>query len=99
VIAAPDPPPSAAPSAAGAPEGKRCGFAQKLARAEPVPPELEAEAQAAFSEIEEAATTLADEGRVSDALAQIGRFPETYRPTRAWGNLVRLRSRIEQRLK
>ena len=92
-----DPPPSAAPTAAGAPEGKRCGYAQRVVRPEP-DPVLESKAEAAFAEIEEAATALADEGRAADALARISRFPETYRPTRAWANLQRLRVRIEQRL-
>jgi len=65
--------------------------------AEPVNPELEAQAEAAYAEVEEAATALADEGRVPDALAQIRRFPDAYRGTRAGANLERLRLRIEQR--
>jgi hypothetical protein len=65
--------------------------------AEPLNPELEAQAEAAYVEIEEAATALADEGRVPDALAQIRRFPDAFRPTRAGANLERLRLRIEQR--
>lgn len=89
VVAAPSPIPVEPP---------KCGFAQRLARPEPAP-ELEAQAEATFAELEEAATALADEGRVPDALAQLGRFPETYRSTRAWANLVRLRARLEQRLK
>jgi len=64
---------------------------------EPVNPELEAQAEAAYAEVEEAATALADEGRVPDALAQIRRFPDAYRGTRAGANLERLRLRIEQR--
>lgn len=80
-------------------EPPRCGFAQRLIRPEPVSAELEAEAEAAFAELEEAATALAEEGRVPDALARIGRFPDTYRPTRAWANLRRLRARIEHRLR
>ena len=65
--------------------------------APPFHPELEAQAEAAYAEIEEAATALADEGRVPDALARIRRFPEVYRPTRAGANLERLRLRLEQR--
>lgn len=92
VPAAPLPPP--------VPEAPpRCGFAQRPAKPEPPNPEREAQAEAAYVEIEEAATALADEGRIPDALAQIRRFPETCRGTRAWANLERLRLRIEQRIR
>jgi|SRR6185503_2035022 len=94
---APLPPPPAPVVAAAPVPVQRCGFAQRPAKPEPVAPELEAQAEAAYEEIEEAATALADEGRVPDALDRIRKFPEAWRATRAGANLERLRLRIEQR--
>jgi hypothetical protein len=94
----PDPPPRA-PEREELPRAleERRDKALRPPPAEPVNPELEAQAEAAYAEIEEAAEALADEGRVPDALARIRRFPDAWRATRAAANLERLRLRIEQR--
>ena len=61
--------------------------------AAPVDPAIEALAV----EIEEAASTLADEGRFEDALARIRLFPADARQTRAGARLDGLRRQIEAR--
>ena len=92
----PEPPPPRQEELPRALEEKR-GTALRPAAPEPADPELEAQADAAYGELEEAATALADEGRVGDALARIRAFPAHYRDTRAWKLSEALKRRIEQR--
>ena len=74
-----------------------CGFALHQARSAPVTPEVEALADIAYAEIGEAATALADQGRVKEALTRLDQFPAAYRSTRAAVLIEKLRLRIEQR--
>jgi len=74
-----------------------CGFALNLARTAHANRELEALAETAYGEIEEAALALADEGRVTDALARIETFPAAYRSTRAGVLFEKLRLRLQER--
>jgi len=70
-----------------------CGSAIHQSRSAPGTPELEAAADAAFAEIEEKASTLAEK----DALALLDTFPAAFRSTRAALRIEWLRLRIGQR--
>jgi hypothetical protein len=52
-----------------------------------------------YTEINEAATQLADEKRYDDALRKINTFPQPLRLSRAWVNLEKLKQDIERRKK
>jgi len=52
-----------------------------------------------YTEIQEAATQLAEERRYDDALRKINTFPQPLRLSRAWVNLEKLKQDIERRRK